>query len=394
MNSAKLYQEEPSCEWASHASAPRSDDGSAKPEDASSDLSHLLQQQSSSSSASLPPGFPPLPTPAQASLNPNISSDTTFLYSTYDPSYGTYTVNLDNTQAQDGSNSSSLPSTSNVAGGSGSGRRKNLKRDNNTAEVDVLQSRIAELEAKLQAVQASVLPSTSQATSSYINAPLNNQIGQDLHLPVSSTSSSSTHVHFPEQLPHLHQSQQQQPGDTSNGLGTGTSTPMGGRSGQSSSASSADFSHLNHSKSNNTSRQGTSSVSPFSSGGLPTPPPLSTSVSNSSDLGSTAAGGVGQGTFPPSPASNTGQGGGSLDFTNGFNGNNNMSINQIPAGSAQSQQGFGQKPTNYYTKSPLAQSHDQKWNMAGLPGYLNMTPPGSGSQSPYTPGGLVSALSR
>lgn len=305
----------------------------------------MLSTSASSSSV----GLPPLPLP---STNPTIAADSSSYYSTYDPSYGNFGSSSDGLQ-HDAEQSFSTSSTSN-ANTTVTGKRKNLKRDNDSVEVEALQARVAELEAKLHAaaVSSSSLYSGSQGS-----------LGTESTIPYNGSSNLQPHhVHFQLQddplPPHLQEL-------VSNG---------GSRVASSNASSTEMIGGAAGSRSNTTSQQGTTSISPFSSNGLPTPP---TSVTTATASGN----------FPPSPASNGSRGSGKQDASQLHPQGQQYSNQQYQAQLPQQQQ---QQNTTYFTRSPLGQQPDAKWDMAALPKYLNMTPPGSQPQSPYGSANLAS----
>lgn len=349
MNSANLYQEEPQCEWGGSA---KHEDGGTKHEEGSRVKHEEDPSGTTTSSSSLPP------LPSSASLNPNIASDPSLYYTTYDPSYGSF-PSSSNGQAYEASASSdqNFPtSSSTTSGGTGTttntitsagGKRKNLKRDNNSSEVEALQARVAELEAKLQA--ASVASSIQQNSSSAVHP----STGGSHHHPILSDGSShpAAHVRFQLQDTLRQHLQHQTTDETAPTSSNASSTEM--------SAGGSRPNYTGTATGHNSSRQTTSSVSPFSSNGLPTPP-------TSANAGSAP--------FLNSPASNGSLGG-------------HQDVSQSDTGNLQdTTQSYN---TAYFTKPPSAQTQDAKWNMSGLPGYLNMTPPTSQPQSPYGPGNLV-----
>lgn len=330
LNSAKLYQEDPQCEWG----------GSAKPEDSSKNEAKVKQEEEQPAAAL---NLPPL---VLASLNPHIAADTASYYTRYDPSYGSY-VSSSNGLGDQSYSQSEISGISDKAS-----KRKNVKRDHNSLEVEALLARVAELEARLQAANMESSSQPSQ-TSLQSNLDSGNHAGA-----AGSTAHQAPHVHFQLQDPSTVQWQ--------------TSSAGMDNLGASSNASSVDMTTSAGNglpNSNSTSRQGTAtiSISPFSSNGLPTPP------------SSTSAATGGGGGYPSSPASNASRGSANQDGSH------------VPLSGAHQQQQSG---TSYFTKSSLGQYQDPKWNMGAIPGYLNMTPPMSQPQSPFGPGNLVSIGSR
>lgn len=328
LNSAKLYQEEPQCEWG----------GSVKPEDGSKSEAKVKQEDDQNAVAS---NLPPLPLP---SLNPLIASDASS-YHSYDPSYGTLAYNTNFMGDQNCADGVSSSTSNKIAG-----KRKTTKRDHNSVEVEALLARVAELEAKLQAANMETSSQPSQGSAHSILGGNNHAGSSD------STARQAPHVHFQVQdsLPLALQ-------NTAAGLESAAA---------SSNASSVEITTgagSGGSKTNSTSRQGTTtnSISPFSSNGLPTPP-------------SSTSAATGFGGFPSSPASNASRGSTNQDGSY-----------LASSGNQQQQQQQQQSNTSYFTKSSLGHYQDPKWNMGAIPGYLNMTPPVSQPQSPFGPGNLV-----